>query len=407
VSHPFPSIESVSKTVLDHQLQPHFEALRECNSTRQLRALPLYRELEEEIERVLAAVLVQDFTCEPLPVAESVHVTGWNVERGLEIDKIARQFQRHLQLSKSDLLLLTELDYGMARTCNRNICRDLARTLSMAYAFAPSYINLNKGSGLEESAEGDNVQALHGNAVFSRFPILEACSIALPNGKDKMHGREKRLGCQRGVFALIDHPLGKLRAVSVHLDAHSTQKHRMYQMRLVLDRLDNWHPEVPALIGGDWNTSTYNSRNAFFSILGYARRVLMGVRNVIQNHFPYPDRWFERHLFRELERRGYNYRDLNEPGACTLHYHFEDLAANGRMADWIPNWCFWFINWALQKNDGRCSMKLDWFAGKGVSPVPGSARVIEDVHTRHSPLSDHDPVVLQLHLEETGPSRNP
>ena len=123
----------------------------------------------------------------------------------------------------------------------------------------------------------------------------------------------------------------------------------------------------------------------------------MGVRRVIREHYPHPDRWFERHLFRELERRGFSYRDLNAPGVCTLHYDINDLAANGRMADWIPNWCFWFINWALERNEGRCSFKLDWFAGKDIKPsTEFSPSVISDVNSPDRMLSDHDPIVLDF-----------
>ncbi len=125
----------------------------------------------------------------------------------------------------------------------------------------------------------------------------------------------------------------------------------------------------------------------------------MGVRHVLEYHNPYPDRWFERHLFRELERQGYQYQNLNEPGVCTLHYNIQDLAANQRMGDWIPGWCFWFINWALQRTDGRCSIKLDWFAGKGISPDPNHPpRVVADVHGEEDFLSDHDPILLDFQL---------
>jgi hypothetical protein len=221
----------------------------------------------------------------------------------------------------------------------------------------------------------------------------------MPNGKDLMWGKEKRLGYQQAVVATIDHPSGALRVVSLHLDAHSTQMHRCRQMKIVLDHLETLDPSLPVLIGGDWNTSTYNSSRALYSILGYCRRVLMGVRNVVENHNPYPDRWFERHLFRELERQGYRYQDLNESGVCTLHYDIQDLAANKRMGDWIPGWCFWFINWALQRHGGCCSIKLDWFAGKGVSPSPNSPpRVVGDVHGEETVLSDHDPIVLDIDI---------
>ena len=69
------------------------------------------------------------------------------------------------------------------------------------------------------------------------------------------------------------------------------------------------------------------------------------------------------------------------------------------MADWIPQWCFWWINWALKKNEGRCSMKLDWFAGKEIDPSSAHPpRVVGDVHDRKNPLSDHDPIVLDFVL---------
>jgi hypothetical protein len=84
------------------------------------------------------------------------------------------------------------------------------------------------------------------------------------------------------------------------------------------------------------------------------------------------------------------------------------LAANGRMADWIPNWCFWFINWALSKNGGRCSFKLDWFAGKGIETVAGvPPHVATDVNTADRILSDHDPIVLDFMPAPVGASNCP
>ena len=89
-------------------------------------------------------------------------------------------------------------------------------------------------------------------------------------------------------------------------------------------------------------------------------------------------------------------------GGCTLHYDVKDLAANERIADWIPFWCFWFINWALAWNNGKCSAKLDWFAGKNIKPYEGdgpSCRIACEVHNRKQPLSDHDPIILNFSLK--------
>jgi hypothetical protein len=214
-----------------------------------------------------------------------------------------------------------------------------------------------------------------------------------------MKGREKRLGSQRAVVCDIEHPAGLFRAVSLHLDAHSSQSHRARQMKVVLDFVERLGPAVPILIGGDWNTSTYNSRRAVYSIAGFFRRVLMGVGHVIENHYLKPERWFERGLFRELERRGYGYAPLNEPGAGTLHYDVKDLAANTNMGEWVPRWCFWWIEWALSDHGGRCSLKLDWFAGSGIEPDPSNPpRVVGRLRgTGGEVLSDHDPIVLDFY----------
>ncbi len=397
---PSKSTSQVSRTSdLEHTLQPHFPALAQFNSSRQMKASRLYRGLLPQIEKVMHTVDVGHFAEPPENQPERLRATAWNVERGSRLEGIVDSLQGHPSLRESDLLLLTEVDYGMARSGNRYITRDLAERLGYDYAFVNCYISLVKGSGLEIQVEGENSLALHGNALLSRHPMLQIERISLPNGKDKMRGKEKRLGCQQAVGALIDHPRGRFWAVTLHLDAHSSQRHRYRQMKLVLDRLDRVSEDYPVLIGGDWNTSTYNSKRAAYAILGYARRVAMGVENVIQNHYPHPDRWFERHLFRELERRGYEFRNLNQPGACTLHYDVDDLAINTNMGDWIPSWCFWFIQWALQRSGGKCSMKLDWFAGHKLRPAKSSPpRVVADVHTPDAPLSDHDPIVLDFHL---------
>ena len=362
---------------------------------------PEYEKVRQKVERVMASVVQENMSPTPIRLKLPVRAAAWNIERGTALEGITKVLQSHPRIKDASILFLTELDYGMARSSNLFIAYELARSLEMNYVFAPCYLALNKGSGLESEVAGENVQSLHGNALFSKFPLQDAHSLALPNGKDLMRGNEKRLGCQRAVIATVHHPEGPFLAVSLHLDAHSSQRHRHYQMKLVLDHLDSLGTSLPVLIGGDWNTSTYNSRRALFSILGYVRRVLMGVHRVIDYHYPYPDRWFERHLFRELERRGYEYRNLNQPGTCTLHYNVKDLAANRRMADWIPNWCFWFINWALEKNQGLCSMKLDWFAGKNIEVDSTSPPlVISDVHTKYGVLSDHDPIVLEFRFHQ-------
>jgi hypothetical protein len=88
---------------------------------------------------------------------------------------------------------------------------------------------------------------------------------------------------------------------------------------------------------------------------------------------------------------------LNEPGGCTLHYDVKDIAVNKNMADWVPQWCFYFLQRALAKHQGRASLKLDWFAGKEVVADPAHQPcVVGGLRDSEGPLSDHDPIVLDF-----------
>jgi len=67
------------------------------------------------------------------------------------------------------------------------------------------------------------------------------------------------------------------------------------------------------------------------------------------------------------------------------------------MADWIPQWCFWFIRWALSKNEGRCSLKLDWFAGKNIHVAHNTRpAVVGHLRDAAGALSDHDAIILNF-----------
>lgn len=386
-----------SPEILDHRLNQYFPYLLKFESIRETEKSSVYQIIKPDVERILNAVVQENFAPGIFEKSETIKAVAWNIERGSRFEGIANALENHPQLKDKDVLLLTELDYGMARSGNRFVARELARELAMNYAFAPVYIALQKGSGVEEFAAGENTNSLHGLAVFSNFPLKNVHAVALPNGKDKMRGKEKRLGYLRALIADIEHPAGDFRAVALHLDAHSSRKHRRLQMRIVLENLKKLSP-LPTIIGGDWNTTTYNAQNSTRAILGYWRRVLMGIRHVARNHFPYPDRYFEKGLFRELTTHGYEYKSFNEVGVGTLHYDMDNIASNTNLRDWVPAWCFPFIFWAAKQVGGRVSVRLDWFAGRGVKAA-GKPQTIGNLKdSENIPLSDHDAVALDFTL---------
>jgi endonuclease/exonuclease/phosphatase family metal-dependent hydrolase len=378
--------------LIRRELAPHFRALARLKSTAELRTHPLYPRIEPVIRRVLATPEVGSFAPGPAPARPRYRLLAWNLERGIELDGQIAAFRTHPYFRTADVLLLTETDVGMARSGNRAVAREIAAALGMHYAFIPSYINLSKGAGVEHHARGENELGLHGNALLSRYPFRRVWPIALENGKDKMTGREKRLGVKQALAAEIEFPNLRLVAVTTHLDAQSTREHRRDQLADVIDGIG---PRVPAVIGGDWNTSTYNSSRAFPAILGFWRRVFMGVDHVIWNHYLHPYARFEKELFALLEARGFDYRRSNQLGEPTLSYDIADLKTRRNLGEWVPGWCFAFIRWALRNHGGRCPLKLDWFATRGLgaeNPV-----VIRDVDTGTArPLSDHDAIGIDV-----------
>jgi endonuclease/exonuclease/phosphatase family metal-dependent hydrolase len=411
-----------SPEILDHDLNQYFPELLQFNSTEETEKSAVYQKIKPTVQRILNAIVNENFadrsepsaladdstsaaripnkTLEPPAYADGsdfVSTVAWNIERGNVFEGIADALENHPQLKDKDLYLLTELDYGMARSKNRFVARDLAKELKLNYAFAPVYIALQKGSGVESDSKGENTKSIHGLAIFSKYPMKNLQTVALPNGKDKMHGKEKRLGFLRALVADVEHPAGEFRAVCVHFDVHCSRKHRQLQMKIILDHLKKL-PELPTVIGGDWNTTTYNAQNATRAIMGFWHRVAMGVNNVKKNHYPYPDRRFEKGIFDELEKHGFEYKKFNNEGVGTLHYDMENAAYNTNLRDWVPEWCFPFIFWASRKAGGKFSLRLDWFAGKNIELAEGKyPQTVQNLKDENNtPLSDHDAITLDF-----------
>ncbi|HKP68439.1 MAG TPA: endonuclease/exonuclease/phosphatase family protein [Pyrinomonadaceae bacterium] len=421
---------------LDHDLEKHFPELLKFESTPEMERSALWAEIRPEVERIMGAVVVENLSIADPSIADrglrnadflqpddvdnhdgavdsqnpqsairnpqskdpqSVSALAWNIERGNIFEGIVDALQNHDDLKDKDLLLLTELDYGMARSGNRFVAREIAERLNLNYAFAPVYIALQKGSGVESESEGENTKSIHGLAMFSKWPMKNVHAVPLPNGKDKMWGKEKRLGYLQALVADIEHPTGTFRAVTVHLDAHCSRAHRHLQMKIILDHVDTLAP-MPTVIGGDWNTTTFNAQSATRAILGYWRRVMMGVKNVVKNHYPHPDRYFERGLFGELEKRGYEYKSLNELGAGTIHYDVSSIEKNTNLRDWVPEWCFPFIFWAANRVGGRVSGRLDWFTGRGIKAASEPKTIGHLVNDEGTPLSDHDAITVDFEI---------
>jgi endonuclease/exonuclease/phosphatase family metal-dependent hydrolase len=253
-----------------------------------------------------------------------VRVASWNIERGLNFDLIRlalsdpegfikaaaktggfdankrAQIENELAiLREADIVLLNEADFGMKRTDYRDVARELARALGMNYVFGVEFVEVDRleDLGVEEVDLGNpeltqkmreelrvdqtRYLGLHGNAILSRYPMVNARIFRLPVCHD-WYGTEKaaiskleagkRMAANKvflerierevrvgGRMALIaDVRIPDLRTqvatvVNVHLENKCPPECRTKQMDALLAQIKD--VDHPLIMAGDLNTT--------------------------------------------------------------------------------------------------------------------------------------------------------
>lgn len=161
----------------------------------------------------------------PTAPADSLRIASYNIYLGQDMDLALADLRRNPSLAMADILLLQEVDPQGAS--------DLAQALDMSYVYWPSF-------------ELKRTERLFGNAVLSRWPIVDQAAVELPH-------RNPFVGLERVVVAAdIQINGGGLRVVCVHFSTVSVaQDKRLEQVRTVLDSLTN--VDGPVIVAGDFN----------------------------------------------------------------------------------------------------------------------------------------------------------
>ncbi|KAI9136015.1 hypothetical protein BKA69DRAFT_1179247 [Paraphysoderma sedebokerense] len=134
----------------------------------------------------------------------------------------------------ADVIILNEMDIGMARSDQQHTTRLLAFALGMNYAWGLEFLELTRGDRQEQNlTEGmTNLLGLHGNAILSKCEILDPVIFRNKIGgyfSDKKYflnadGFEKRLGGRMGLFSRIAVGHRVLTVGSIHkLDGYKTE----------------------------------------------------------------------------------------------------------------------------------------------------------------------------------------
>jgi endonuclease/exonuclease/phosphatase family metal-dependent hydrolase len=193
----------------------------------------------------------------PQPLGNRVRLAAWNAERCKYLPESAAL----LDGIGADVVLLTELDIGMARSGNRHTVRELARTMGAGYAFGVEYVELGLGDDREKAwhANEGNAVGLHGNAILSKAPLERPAVVGLDDGARWFAGEqstsERRIGARMAVLASLDAGGTPLLVAAVHLESSTDAVDRAAQVAVLLEAIEQRVDGHAVIIGGDFNTS--------------------------------------------------------------------------------------------------------------------------------------------------------
>ena len=323
---------------------------------------------------------------------DRVVAVSWNIERGKRLDGALHSLARDPVLQEADLVLLNEVDVGTGRVNNRNVPRELASALGYDYMFANGYLLMSPGDAGELGHGVPNTLAMHGNALLTRYPIRRFAAVPLPEWTDKFRVLEKRIGLKRALLCEVELPDGPLLVAVVHLDPFCPPRHRAAQMRMVLSAVERFGtPRV--LLGGDLNTSTYDMRSGVSMLLGMAAKgVRLGLAGTIE-HYLTPELVDERELFQLMRGFGIDVEGFNDRSKGTLHVDVNDPIIEAKAREYMPPALYDRLIGYLEPWGGRIPLRLDWFAGRGVTPR--TAHVV-DACFDGVPVADHDPIAVEV-----------
>ncbi len=198
------------------------------------------------------------------PARKALRVIAWNTERGRHWREGARLIQETLALRDPDVILLGEMDLGMARSSNEHTTREMAAALRMNYAYGVEFLEFTGGEPQERmDYPGENAMGYHGNAILSKYPLHNARMLRFPGiekwyagkayGASESEQQQKRLGGRMALFARIK--LGRdVTLVSTHLESSGRDSAaRKSQMEMLLEELKTYSPGGPVILGGDLN----------------------------------------------------------------------------------------------------------------------------------------------------------
>ncbi len=299
----------------------------------------------------------------PRNATSPARVVAWNAERGRDVPALAAL----LREAAPQLVLLSEIDVGMARSGNRHTALDLAAALGFGCVYGVEFVELSLGGAKERAACAGqkNSHGLHGGAILSRSPLERPVVVRIEHdgawlGPERDEPRVGGRIAVMGTWRLDGMPVT---VASVHLESHSEPSARGAQIASLLDAIESYARDAPVLIGGDLNTFSMGlSELTGPDALKQALAEDPGRLGSPVRHEP---------LFEIARSRGYTWDRANELGTPTH-----------RVAEPTPS--------------HRTALKLDWFLVRGLSC--SAPAVLSATAPDGRALSDHEPIAVTCEL---------
>jgi len=360
-----------------------------------------HRAHESELTRLLSEPRVYRASNPKPRLTSFLRVVEWNIERGARLEGIVDVLNNHPVLRYADVLLLNEVDCGMLRSGNVNVALELSRALSAHAIFGVEYLELTKGNEDECKLAGQNTSALHGNAILTRHDFFEPRVLRLPRCENNFESRERRLGGRIGILLELGITGKRLSVANTHLDVVNTPRCRGKQMRAFLEAIEAQSKRMPAIVGGDLNTHTF-ARGTRLRAIKNTATILTSRRSSLRERLASPET--REPAIREFARFGYDILEFNDRSATS-----RSIVSNLDDPRGLPGPMKWWVNRRIGPDGLLLEFRLDWLAGRGHGALKSNERVDEDTsvasvdaHTVRdlthagSPLSDHDPIVVDL-----------
>ena len=287
-------------------------------------------------------------------------VLFWNTERLRHLDAIAAT----LADLAPDVLLLCEIDRGMARSRNSDRVVQIAAALDRGYAYAVEFVELDRGDVQEQQdhAAQSNQDGLHGAAILSNAAMIAPFLIRIDRRGDwfGLDRHEPRVGGTIAIGCAVNIDGVPVQMVNVHLESHDDPVARAGDMERLLRQVEPLAQGGPVLLGGDFNTSTGSYPERRGAPDAWRAKVAADPMRLLRPDVHEP-------LFAVAAEFGYDW------GACNV----ADMPTTRHPA-----------------GSTRLPAKIDWFFTRGLAV--SNPRIIAALRPDGQPSSDHEALLVTV-----------